>query len=273
MWFLMSVLLACGVKKAPEVAPVPETSVVPDTELKSKEGPTETSGIEAVEVLGQIDLRTEFEGFDQQTVMRIRRLVVSPEGVVAEHEHQARPGIALIVVGEIVEFRDGGQTVKKTGDYAFEQSGVSHWWENQSSEPVTAIVVDILIPEQHQEIPALLDTPSKTDFPTENQGILNVTVVGTIDLTNEYPALQGRTLRARMIEVDSEGVVGYHEHQSRPGFAYVVEGEMVEYQKNGNTIEHSVGSLSIEQNGLGHWWKNIGDMTAKIFVVDIISEE
>lgn len=272
MWLLLSGLLACGVKKKPESLEASESRVVPDTELLSKEGPTETSGIQSVDLLGQIDLRTEFEGFEQQTIMRIRRLVVSPQGVVAEHEHQSRPGIAYIIDGEIIEFRDGSQTVKKAGDHAFEQSGVSHWWENQSGNDVTAIVVDILVPSKHQEIPALLETQTKEDFPAENIGISKVTVVGTIDLEQEYPALKGKSLRARLIEVEPQGVVGFHIHEARPGFAYVLEGTMLEHTKSGDSIVHSPNSLSVERNGVGHWWENSGEAAALIFVVDIISK-
>jgi len=272
MWYMIAFMLACGPKKEPATAVVPD--VVPVEERTQQQGPTESRGISAVENLGVIDLRTEFTGFEEQTILRIRRLTVDSGGAVAEHTHQFRPGIAYILTGEIVEVRGEEEVLKKAGDHALEATGTTHWWENRSDAPSQAVVVDILVPEKHQEIPALLPIPPKGDFPMENVGISNVEVVNTHDLTQEHPSLAGKVLRTRLIEVAPEGIVGFHVHQSRPGFAYIVEGEMKEYRPGmEKPLSHPKGSLAVERNGVAHWWKNEGINSSLILVVDIYTRQ
>ena len=107
-------------------------------------GPDKTVGIESVEMLGVNPLGADFPALEDR-VMRVRRLVVNPGGVVAVHEHKQRPGVAYILEGEIYEHRSDADEpiLRKAGQIAFEHSGVSHWWENKSDAPVTALVVDI----------------------------------------------------------------------------------------------------------------------------------
>jgi quercetin dioxygenase-like cupin family protein len=271
MWLLITFMLACGPKKDSATAVTPE--VVP-AEERTQQGPTESRGISAVENLGAIDLRTEFTGFEEQTIMRLRRLTVDSGGAVAEHTHQFRPGIAYILTGEIVEVRGEEAVLKKDGDHALEATGTTHWWENRSDAASQAVVVDILVPEKHQEIPALLAIPPKGDFPTENVGISNVEVVNTHDLTKEHPSLAGKVLRTRRIEVAPDGIVGFHVHQSRPGFAYILEGEMKEYRPGmEKPLSHPKGSLAVERNCVAHWWKNESSNPSLILVVDIYTPE
>ncbi len=50
------------------------------------------------------------------------------------------------IKGELTEHRAGmdGPVVRKAGDVAFEQTGVTHWWKNGSGKPARALVVDIV---------------------------------------------------------------------------------------------------------------------------------
>lgn len=107
--------------------------------------PTENKGIEAVIQLGETDLGADFPALSGRA-LRAREIRMAPGAVVAAHTHEARPGVAYIVRGEVLEHRSDSATpiLRKAGDVAFEYSGISHWWQNVSDEPVHAFVVDVI---------------------------------------------------------------------------------------------------------------------------------
>ena len=112
-------------------------------------GPAETKGVGSIEPVGEIELGPEFDGMDGRQ-LRARIFNLEPGAVIAIHTHQQRPGYAYILSGTIIEHRNDtdGAITHSTGSVAMEKSGVSHWWENTSGEPVRALVVDIFTPEQ-----------------------------------------------------------------------------------------------------------------------------
>ena len=84
-------------------------SVVPEAEYdRARElladGPTKTSGIGGVKLLGTVPLDGEF-GSSDGLVMRVRELLIEPGGIVAVHRHDRRPGTAYIIDGEMTEHR------------------------------------------------------------------------------------------------------------------------------------------------------------------------
>ena len=68
--------------------------------------------------------------------------------------------------------------------------------------------------------------------PTETQGIASVEALGTVDLGDEFPQMTERQLRAREFAIEPGGVIPVHQHDARPGFAYILEGEIVEHRNN-----------------------------------------
>ena len=260
---LVLFLLSCGNKN-------PTNTVVPTSEVITS--PSETKGVLSVETLGQININTEFEGFEVPTLMRLRRLTIDGGGTVAVHEHNNRPGIAFILSGEITEHRNGVDRLCRTGEIAFEQSGVTHGWENRSSTETVAVVVDILQPDPFPELDTYGAIMDFEGAPSESKA-LSVKGLGYVDLSTEFAPLNGLSLRARQIEVAPSGVVGFHQHLSRPSFAYLLEGEMVEHRDDREEpIIHQVGSVVTEQNGLGHWWENETEESALFLVVDIVKQ-
>lgn len=111
------------------------------------DGPTESKGIESVEVLGTIALEKDFPALVNR-MLRTRAIILRPGGVVAVHRHEQRPGVAYIVEGELIEHRNEvlDPIVRRAGEASFEQSGTVHWWENVSDLPAKVVVVD-LVPE------------------------------------------------------------------------------------------------------------------------------
>lgn len=145
---VISLLLTCAMGTAHSEQN--EIQIVPQSERalaakKQMEGPTSNQGIKAVKPLGAIKLGGDFAALHDRQ-LRAREIIVEPNGVVAVHQHEQRPGVAYIIEGEMVEHRSdqSAPLVRKQGDVAFETSGVVHWWENKTALPARALVVDIV---------------------------------------------------------------------------------------------------------------------------------
>ncbi len=109
------------------------------------QGPTKNEKVGPVTLLGKIGLGDDFPQMEGRD-LRARIIVVQPGGVVGVHQHEQRPGVAYILEGEITEHRsdEDGPLIRRVGDAAFEKGGISHWWQNHTDAPTTAIVVDIV---------------------------------------------------------------------------------------------------------------------------------
>ncbi|WP_066907960.1 cupin domain-containing protein [Synechococcus sp. MIT S9509] len=125
----------------------PQT-VTPASEQRSapRDAPSRTEKV-SVEPLGSLDLSREFAAL-QGRVLRTRRITIAPGGSVAWHQHQQRPGVAYLINGSLIEIRDDGSGPRalrrKAGDAVFESSGVLHGWRNDSDQPATAVVIDLV---------------------------------------------------------------------------------------------------------------------------------
>jgi len=248
--------------------------IVPNSEFIQSEAtslPTETVGIRAVDTLGFINLKEEFPALENELFFRLRRLEIDPGGSAAAHEHNNRPGVAYILSGSITEYRKEGSYVRNTGDHSFEYTGIQHGWRNHTDQPVQAIVVDVLAPKERPEIPNLPEQKPFVDAPAANNG-LSMLKKELSSLNQEGMVFSDKSLRFRVVSLSPNGVVAAHTHQSRPSFAYVLSGTVVEHRGDAD-YTHQSGSSVAERNGLSHWWKNTGDSEAKLLVVDIISQE
>ena len=109
------------------------------------EGPVETTGISDSKLVGTLPMDAEFEGM-KGYVMRVRELTLSPGGKVAVHRHTDRMGVAYVLKGTLVEHRNDveGPLTRVPGDASFEKDGTVHWWANESEEPATVLVVDLV---------------------------------------------------------------------------------------------------------------------------------
>ncbi|HTJ91043.1 MAG TPA: cupin domain-containing protein [Acidocella sp.] len=98
-------------------------------------------------VLTSIDLAKQPVHIDGR-LLRLRKLVVQPGGVVPWHSHANRPAIIYIISGTIKEYASTCSVpiVHGPGDVTAELSSTSHWWKNTGSEPVVLLSAD-LFPE------------------------------------------------------------------------------------------------------------------------------
>ena len=112
-----------------------------------------------------------------------------------------------------------------------------------------------IVPSHEHEIA----NKQKLSGPTKTKGIESVTLLGTIGLEKDFPMLQGKQLRARELVIQPGGVVAVHQHDSRPGVAYILEGEITEHRNDQDQpILRSKGAVAFEQSGVAHWWEKIG---------------
>ena len=109
--------------------------------------------------------------------------------------------------------------------------------------------------------------------PKENRGVTSVKPVGSVKLGGEFEGMQGRMLRAREIVIAPGGVIAVHEHNKRPGVAYIVEGEIIEHRNDHNEpIVRRAGDAAFEKTGVAHWWENRSQTPVRALVVDVVPE-
>ena len=104
---------------------------------------------------------------------------------------------------------------------------------------------------------------------------VGVQSLGSVDLSREFSALNGRMLRTRRITIAPGGSVAWHQHQQRPGVAYIVEGSLIEVRDDGSgpqSILRSAGDAVFESTEVMHGWRNDSDQTATAVVIDLVPE-
>jgi quercetin dioxygenase-like cupin family protein len=124
-----------------------------------------------------------------------------------------------------------------------------------------------VIPEHEKDAAQRL----MADGPKETRGVESAQEIGSVPLAGEIPGAEGKVLRAREFVLAPGAQIAVHEHQQRPGLAYVLEGEMTEYRNDASgPIKRGVGAAAFERTGVVHWWKNETDRPARALVVDIV---
>ena len=79
-------------------------------------------------------------------LLRMRKLVVQPGGIVPWHSHAERPANIYIVSGAITEYRSTCAVPLEhtAGDVTAEYGNLSHWWKNNTTMPAVLISSDIV---------------------------------------------------------------------------------------------------------------------------------
>jgi len=127
------------------LAVLPEAERLPGPSAAAVDAPTSNAGVLAVRSLGSQPLGGDFSAMKGR-VLRLREITIAPGGHIGLHRHDSRPGVAYLLEGRLTERRGPAYrpVVLKAGEAAFEATGVTHWWRNESSSPARAIVVDIV---------------------------------------------------------------------------------------------------------------------------------
>ncbi|WP_165954355.1 cupin domain-containing protein [Seongchinamella unica] len=133
----------------------------------------------------------------------------------------------------------------------------------------TALADGEVVPEHEKVITSQLGI----NGPTDTHGIAASEILGSVGLGDDFPSLQGRSLRARRVTISPGGVVGVHQHDARPGVLYMLEGELVEVRSDiEGAISRKKGDTSFEKGGVIHWWRNDSKKVATALVVDIVPD-
>ena len=129
-------------------------------------------------------------------------------------------------------------------------------------------------PEHAAVIPEAEQQAAHGMAPSETRNVAALDL-GALDLSKEFRALEGRVLRARLITIDPGGSVAWHEHQQRPGVAYLLRGTLLEIRDEGDgqsTIVRRPGDAVFESTGVRHGWTNADSVPATALVIDLIPE-
>jgi quercetin dioxygenase-like cupin family protein len=100
---------------------------------------------------------------------------------------------------------------------------------------LTGTMTTALAHEGHEVVPKAERERAKAlqaEGPQENRGVKSVTALGDIGLDGEFESPDDRVLRARELVIEPGGRVAVHQHQGRPGLAYILEGEIVEHRND-----------------------------------------
>jgi len=110
----------------------------------TKPGTMTSSGVTDT-VLTSIDLSKQKLALPDHQ-LRLRRLVIEPNGIVAWHSHEDRPAIIYIISGQVYEHASNCSVpiLHRAGDVTPESSGTAHWWQNTGRETVVLLSADIL---------------------------------------------------------------------------------------------------------------------------------
>lgn len=94
-------------------------------------------------ILGSVDLGGEIGVNDR--LLRTRRLVIQPGGVVPLHSHKDRPALIYTVSGSITEYSSACAVPiqHKAGDISREAEGLSHYWVNHGKVPAVVLSSDV----------------------------------------------------------------------------------------------------------------------------------
>lgn len=132
------------------------------------------------------------------------------------------------------------------------------------------VLAQTVVPEAEKARAAAL----LVEGPTRTSGIASVKVIGGVSLDGEFQSSDGLMLRVRELVIDPGGVVAVHQHDKRPGAAYIIEGEMTEYRASeSGPVVKTAGSTAMERSGVVHWWENTGKTAARALVVNIVSKQ
>jgi len=132
---LVAVLAFASPANAASLCPKPGTMTLANAPTMPK-GVTDT-------VIGSVDLANEI-GVSGR-MLRTRRLVIQPGGIVPLHSHKDRPALIYTLSGSITEYSTACAVPiqHKAGDISREADGLSHYWINHGKVPAVVLSSDV----------------------------------------------------------------------------------------------------------------------------------
>jgi quercetin dioxygenase-like cupin family protein len=103
--------------------------------------PTQPKGMKVIKTAA-LDLGPQIEVM-QGWRMGMRLVQMEPGGHFVMHSHKDRPGMGYVVQGVLTEQRVGKTIEHHVGDIMVEDKDTTHWIENNGTEPVLLLAIDI----------------------------------------------------------------------------------------------------------------------------------
>jgi quercetin dioxygenase-like cupin family protein len=104
-------------------------------------GPTQFKGIKVIKT-STLDLGPQIEEM-RGWQWGARVFTMEPGGHSPVHSHKDRPGMGYVIQGVLTEQRAGKTTEYHAGDIWVEDKDTTHWIENNGTEPVLCLAIDI----------------------------------------------------------------------------------------------------------------------------------
>jgi quercetin dioxygenase-like cupin family protein len=86
-----------------------------------------------------------------------------------------------------------------------------------------------------------------------------------VELGPEFPGMEGRQLRFRVLTIEPGGHIGLHSHKQRPAVVYFLQGTDTVIRDDGTSQTFKAGDMTAEPGTTIHWHRNDGK-DAVIFV-------
>jgi quercetin dioxygenase-like cupin family protein len=106
------------------------------------------------------------------------------------------------------------------------------------------------------------------DAPKDNKGY-TTSKTTVVDLGPEFPGMEGRQLRLRLLTIEPGGHIGLHNHKERPAVVYFLQGTDTVIQDDGTSQIFKAGDVTGEPGSAIRWHRNDGQDTVIFVTADI----
>jgi quercetin dioxygenase-like cupin family protein len=117
----------------------------------------------------------------------------------------------------------------------------------------------------------IADAKAQETPPAESKGI-GITKLGVVpkESVSRQTGLEGYVLQLRLATIEPGGQIARHDHSSRPGLVYTLEGSIVEGRPEGERQFPAGEQVAlVEDADTDHWAYNRTDKTATILICDL----
>jgi len=217
-------------------------------------------------------------GMKDERRTRVRYWIMPPGGIIGDHIHESRPAIVYLLEGEVIETKldtDGKIKVEVIGanQVVFENSGIEHWWVNQSGKMVKMVAIDIIRPNDG-DINEVTRIPRTEAFiPPARPSNVKIEELGEHNLAVQFPEMpevSDYRMRARKITLMPGEKTAVEKSESQPGITYVISGDALEQRTDQNMSIRRAGDFTYVTGNVSYYWENPSSEKVVLFVVDFI---
>lgn len=219
-------------------------------------------------------------GMSTERRARVRYWIMSPQGIIAEHVHDKRPAIVYLLEGEVMETKlDIDSKIKvakmKAGEVVFENSGIRHWWVNQTRKMVKMVAIDVITPLEDaiNEIPRVPRSPNDPFKPPVNPNAVKTETFGEHNFAEQFPdnpEVSKYRMRASRITLLPGQKSPLQNSKERPVITYILEGDALEHRSDQGMLIRRAGDFTYAKGETDYYWENPGSEQAVLFVVEFI---